>query len=547
MDRAFIGQGVGWLVGLAAAALTAYVMFGGGQGLGLPSGRYPVILLIALAVGPPLIVGAIAGGAAFGIVYVALGPVENAASERRANDRARAAEELNALVRRPLTPEAAGALVDGELKPVLRRLGVRLEEPSWPYRPSPLHLAAAAGNMALIEAIGQRAPKILAPDDLEGKVYFVDAAPAGRQDEALAAFVRGLSRAIEKSMGAQDRPVSDDDRAMVVSHLAQRMERARAQGPTATLTLDLEQLKAGPVSEARARGGLAALDEGRHEQAVALLDSAIRLDPSYARAFVLRGRAHAALGHREQAIADYGEAARLLPTLAEAVMRRGHVREEANDLEQALTDYQEALRIDPKYAPGYISRGAFFFNRRNQISPALDDFRRALELDPGNQLASGNIAAVLQAQGADDANSCARERSDPGGAAQSRPKGAARLDLPAARRNRAGARRPERGAAGIAAACGGAKPARIHPHERGPSRGSARRLPAAGTPATGSGQGVVAQGLAAGAARAQGRGHCQLPDGGEAESERPGAGGSGAARGGGRGGNVGWAKARPRS
>jgi hypothetical protein len=62
VDRAFIGQGVGWLVGIAVAVLTAYLMFGGGQGLGLPSGRYPVILLIALAVGPPLIAGAIAGG-----------------------------------------------------------------------------------------------------------------------------------------------------------------------------------------------------------------------------------------------------------------------------------------------------------------------------------------------------------------------------------------------------------------------------------------------------------------------------------------------------
>ncbi len=488
MDRTFIGQGVGWLVGLAAAALTAYAMFGGAQGLGLPSGRYPVILLIALAVGPPLIVGAIAGAAAFGIVYVALGPVETAASERRAKADARAKEELAALVRRPVSLEAARALLDGELKPVLRQLGISIEEPSWPYRPSPLHLAAAGGNMALVEAIGERAPKTLASEDLEGKIYFVDAAPADRRDEALAAFVRGLSRAIEKSMSAQDRPVSDDDRVLVASHLAQRMEHARAQAGTRTLTLDLEQLKAGPVSEARGRGGVVALDEGRHERAVELLDSAIRLDPSYARAFVLRGRAHAALGRREQAIADYGEAARLMPTLAEAVMRRGHVREDAGDFDQALADYQEALRIDPKFAPGYISRGAFFFNRRNHASAALDDFRRALELDPGNQLARGNIAAVLQAQGADDANSCARERIDPGGSAQSRSQGPARLDLSAARRDRAGVDRPERGAAAIAAACGGAEPARIHPHERGPSRTSARRLPAAGTPATGSGR-----------------------------------------------------------
>jgi hypothetical protein len=152
VDRAFIGQGVGWLVGIAAAVFTAYLMFGGGHGLGLPAGRYPVILLIALAVGPPLIVGAIAGGAAFGIVYLVLGPVEKAASERWANAHQRAEEELGALVRRPVSLEAARALVDGELVPVLRQLGVSLEEPSWPYRPSPLHLAAAVGNMALIEA-----------------------------------------------------------------------------------------------------------------------------------------------------------------------------------------------------------------------------------------------------------------------------------------------------------------------------------------------------------------------------------------------------------
>jgi tetratricopeptide (TPR) repeat protein len=392
-----MGQSVGVIVGIAAAAFTAYLMFGGGQGLGLPSGRYPVILLIALALGPPLIAGGIAGLAAFGIVYVVLGPVESAARERRANTEARAKEELEALVRRPLAPEAARALVDGELIPVLRQLRVNLEEPSWPYRPSPLHLAAAAGNMALIEAIGERAPKTLTAQD--SKTYFSDAAPAGRQAEALAAFVRGLSRAIEKTMSTQDRPLTDDDRALVASHLAQMMAQARE-----TIAVDLDRLKARPVSEARGRGGVVALDEGQYERAIGLLDSAIRLDPAYARAFLLRGRAHAALGHREQAIGDYTEAARLLPTLAEAVMRRGHAREDAGDFDQALVDYQEALRIDPKYAHGYISRGAFSFNRRNQVAAALADFRRALEHDPGNQVATSNIAAVLQTQGADDAS-----------------------------------------------------------------------------------------------------------------------------------------------
>lgn len=58
---------VGVIAGLAAAWGTASYMYGGGAGSLLPAGRYPVILLIIIFVGPPIAVGLAVG---FGVTFV---------------------------------------------------------------------------------------------------------------------------------------------------------------------------------------------------------------------------------------------------------------------------------------------------------------------------------------------------------------------------------------------------------------------------------------------------------------------------------------------
>ena len=61
-------------------------------------------------------------------------------------------------------------------------------------------------------------------------------------------------------------------------------------------------------------------DQGHHEEAIAALDEAIRLDPEGATAYKKRGDSYFNLGEYENAILDLDEAVRIDPEDAEVSM-----------------------------------------------------------------------------------------------------------------------------------------------------------------------------------------------------------------------------------
>lgn len=83
------------------------------------------------------------------------------------------------------------------------------------------------------------------------------------------------------------------------------------------------------------------------EQAIVLLDKAIRLDPNYAEAYVRRGLARSELGQREEAFADLTTGIRLHPS-AEAYAYRALVSIRAKQVRAAHKDLDYSLEKDPK-------------------------------------------------------------------------------------------------------------------------------------------------------------------------------------------------------
>ena len=93
--------------------------------------------------------------------------------------------------------------------------------------------------------------------------------------------------------------------------------------------------------------GLAYLEKGDIEQALADLSEGIRLDPKPAFRFHERGEVYLRKGDHHRAVADLTEAIRIDPTRAFRYHSRANAFQAGGDPERALADFSEAIRIDP--------------------------------------------------------------------------------------------------------------------------------------------------------------------------------------------------------
>lgn len=111
------------------------------------------------------------------------------------------------------------------------------------------------------------------------------------------------------------------------------------------------------------------------EQAVAYLDQALALEPTYAEALVRRGRALSELGYQDDAFDDLTRAIRLEPT-AEAYAARGLVLFRTGNRAGALRDAEEAVRRDQRMASAWNVRAAVAYEN-GDMQAACADFAKA--------------------------------------------------------------------------------------------------------------------------------------------------------------------------
>jgi tetratricopeptide (TPR) repeat protein len=186
---------------------------------------------------------------------------------------------------------------------------------------------------------------------------------------------------------------------------------------------------------ARNHLGVALFDDGRVDDAVVQLRTALRLDPTYADAHNNLGRALAAQGkyqdaepqYREalrlnpnsaqaennlgvalerqgrhgEAQAHYDEALRLKPDYAEARNNLGVVLAERGRYDDAIAQYGEALRLKPDYAEAYSNLGNALLRKGNPAE-AERQYREALRMSPGYAEVHYNLALALGAEGKQD-------------------------------------------------------------------------------------------------------------------------------------------------
>lgn len=113
------------------------------------------------------------------------------------------------------------------------------------------------------------------------------------------------------------------------------------------------------------------------EQAVLLLDGALKKAPEYAEAFLWRGRALDLLGYRDEAFDDLTRAIRLTPS-AKAYAFRSLCLFKQGNLQGARKDIDQALLMDPSWHRAWNIRGAISY-REGDKEAACKDFEQGCE------------------------------------------------------------------------------------------------------------------------------------------------------------------------
>ena len=112
--------------------------------------------------------------------------------------------------------------------------------------------------------------------------------------------------------------------------------------------------------------GIASLNRGKPERALASFEKAIQLDPSQATGYLGRANALNTMRRWEESLPDYNRALEIDPELVNAYVNRGIAYAHLGQPRKTIADYEKALELDPKVdnPPSWVKR--LFSNEPNK-------------------------------------------------------------------------------------------------------------------------------------------------------------------------------------
>jgi tetratricopeptide (TPR) repeat protein len=127
--------------------------------------------------------------------------------------------------------------------------------------------------------------------------------------------------------------------------------------------------------------GLTYLRQGRYDDAVSELSTAIRLNEVHTSAHNFLGVAYYKMGRLDDAIEKYRYACYLDPRYVQAHLNLGLAYFKRGDIEDAIREYETALSLDPDYAKAQYNLG-LAYERQGRLPEAVSAYRTALSLNP---------------------------------------------------------------------------------------------------------------------------------------------------------------------
>lgn len=123
------------------------------------------------------------------------------------------------------------------------------------------------------------------------------------------------------------------------------------------------------------------LRTARYSEAVLSLGRAVSLQPRFAEAYLLRGRAYLGLNDTDHAIADFSKTIELNPTDLGAYYALANVRFTRGDFRDVVAACDHIVTLQPNAAKAYNLRGSAY-QKLGQLDQALGDLSRAVQLAP---------------------------------------------------------------------------------------------------------------------------------------------------------------------
>ncbi len=186
--------------------------------------------------------------------------------------------------------------------------------------------------------------------------------------------------------------------AVMTELISPKFETMPAEDVDQAIAIYDEMVRLDPESpKAYLRRGYAWTIRRDFDKAIADYEAAICIDPDSAGPYLLRGTVWKELKRFDYALADVNEAIRLDPELRNAYLQRALIWGLKKELDKGLADCDEAIRLDPTYSPSYSERGCLRMSKGN-LSLAMADFDEAIRLDPDDASSYGNRGCVYVEQ-----------------------------------------------------------------------------------------------------------------------------------------------------
>lgn len=177
---------------------------------------------------------------------------------------------------------------------------------------------------------------------------------------------------------------------------------ARMEMPADTREEDFQLRELSPAASLAVRGDFL-LHTKRPEEARALLQEALRLDPNLAQACESMGFLHFQKEERKEAARWFAQAVTLdsrsyLAHYYHAVLALQEP-EEARSLEEVEKGLRRAIELNPDFAPAYSHLAGVYLRNGRKLEEALAVARKAAQLEPGEARHHLNVGGILLQMG----------------------------------------------------------------------------------------------------------------------------------------------------
>lgn len=133
---------------------------------------------------------------------------------------------------------------------------------------------------------------------------------------------------------------------------------------------------------------------GRKDDAMEVIEYALRLDPSNEEAHYNRGLILAEQKNYKRAIAEYDAAIDLWPDFAEALNNKGLALLHLGRYDEAITEFKKALDAKPDLVQALNNIG-MSHHEIGKYQEAIDAYKEALRLDPSNNTSFNSLVLLL--------------------------------------------------------------------------------------------------------------------------------------------------------